>query len=572
MTEYIYIVKCDGCEDEIFNFFTDARMQCDLVMSKHPIIQQIEIERNDFGECTDSTDLGTVWSWEEVMDKETDAEPAASVFTKDDLKNLPVDNDPEFDDDDFYFMNNSIAEDYSRRVSFKSKAEHDEFMRLCSEIGIITGEDLDRFMVDHKADDSNLLDKLRAYRAELGDDFKLKEARKPAMGDVTPKHPVMTATRAPKDSDYVIVLKHPKTNKHYVFSRSFTLTSDLNKAMPYSSRFEAEDDIKYAEDAIDQRGFNFAQPEYLGYDSYDYGRVRFARTNPENYYDDYRSANFFVTTAAEAKQLSGIKDTSHPQDSLRKPIPEGMTIEQLVEEMEENEDTVECTWCNDLFDKSECRREVDLGWLCSRCEMAIKSRGEPLTFRENDYWDFLDEGADKPLSEGFNPNDKVALEYDKLTITVAGNQRDVDDWDEAKHTDSYTYEVSKTEVADAIWENFLTDEDVADVPGGIEALEDNTEWHKFLETNFDKLFEEYYDEVLEYFRERATKEFERTYSWDDYKADLRDEFTFDESVENSHLDILEEDAEYSKRLTACPECGNGSYDHETGFCINCGFN
>ena len=67
MTEYIYIVKCDGCEDEMFNFFTDARMQCDLVMSKHPIITQVEVKRNDFGECTDSHDLGTVWSWEEMM-------------------------------------------------------------------------------------------------------------------------------------------------------------------------------------------------------------------------------------------------------------------------------------------------------------------------------------------------------------------------------------------------------------------------------------------------------------------------------------------------------------------------
>jgi hypothetical protein len=78
-----------------------------------------------------------------------------------------------------------------------------------------------------------------------------------------------------------------------------------------------------------------------------------------------------------------------------------MTIEQLVEEMEENEDTVECAWCEDLFDKSECRYEVGaggpddgLGWLCSRCEMAIKSRGETLTFRENNYWDFLDEDAE----------------------------------------------------------------------------------------------------------------------------------------------------------------------------------
>ena len=84
-------------------------------------------------------------------------------------------------------------------------------------------------------------------------------------------------------------------------------------------------------------------------------------------------------------------ETSEVSTVERKPIPEGMTIEQLVEEMEENEDTVECTWCEDLFDKSECRYEVDLGWLCGRCEAAIKSRGETLTFRENNYWDFLDE-------------------------------------------------------------------------------------------------------------------------------------------------------------------------------------
>ena len=202
MIEYIYIVKCPGCEDEMFNFFTDARMQCDLLMSKKPSITQVEVERNDFGECTDSHDLGTVWSWEEAMkDAEggyTEAEPAKTLFTKDDLKLMADGQDPEFDN-----LDNSID---------------------C-------------------------------------------EGEEPETSEVSPVE--------------------------------------------------------------------------------------------------------------------------------RKPIPEGMTIEQLVEEMEENEDTVECTWCNDLFDKSECRKEVDLGWLCSRCEMAIKSRGETLTFREGNYWDFLDEDLEE---------------------------------------------------------------------------------------------------------------------------------------------------------------------------------
>lgn len=47
-----------------------------------------------------------------------------------------------------------------------------------------------------------------------------------------------------------------------------------------------------------------------------------------------------------------------------------------------SEDAVQCSWCGELFDRSDCRYETDLGYLCSECEMAIKSRGETLTFSE----------------------------------------------------------------------------------------------------------------------------------------------------------------------------------------------
>lgn len=180
MIEYIYFVKCPDCDDEPFNFFNDAKDFALSCLSKKPIISQVEVNRNDFGECTDSADLGTVWSWEDMM---TDDEPAKCIFTKDDLKCYNCDT--EFD-----ALDNSL--------------------------------------------------------------------------DSVP-------------------------------------------------------------------------------------------------------------------------------DNFRKPVPAGMTVEQLVEEMEENEDTVECTWCEELFDKSECRKEINLGWLCDRCQAAIMSRGEPLTFRENSYWDFLDD-------------------------------------------------------------------------------------------------------------------------------------------------------------------------------------
>jgi hypothetical protein len=52
--------------------------------------------------------------------------------------------------------------------------ELSEIFKLCKEIGIVTGGDLNRF-IREVPEGENLLDKLRAYRAELGDDFKIEE-------------------------------------------------------------------------------------------------------------------------------------------------------------------------------------------------------------------------------------------------------------------------------------------------------------------------------------------------------------------------------------------------------------
>lgn len=237
MIQYIYFVKCPNCEDEPFDFFDEAKAFAIGCLHDKPIITQTEVCRNDFGECTDSSDLGTIWSWEDEA-RITDDEPACSVFTKDDL--VAVDDDPEF-----AALDNSV-------------------------------------------------------------DFEPEE---------------------------VAVEDTAETEFH-------------------------------SDSTLD--------------------------TAPDNF---------------------------------RKPIPDGMTIEQLVEAMEENEDTVECvccqelypkedckydekhgwicpdcvdevvecTWCEELYDRSQCRYEVDMGWLCDRCEAAIKSRGETLTFREGSYWDYLDE-------------------------------------------------------------------------------------------------------------------------------------------------------------------------------------
>lgn len=371
MLEYVYIVKCPNCEDEHFYFFNDAKEFALSSMSRKPVITQVEVNRNDFGECTDSADLGTVWSWEDMM--KTDSEPAISVFSQGDLGEYNPD-----DDSEFAALDNSL----------------------------------------------------------------------------------------------------------------------------------------------------------------------------------------------EAEPVAVESETD------RKPVPADMTIEQLVEEMEENEDTVECKWCNELFDKSECRYEVDLGWLCDRCQAAILSRGEQLTFREG------------PLDEAMDARELVELEYPSLTATIYGEKRDVDDWDEFEHTDSFVYLVPKVDIVEFIWIDCITEEDVTDVEGGLETLEDDTARENFLETHFDALFEKYNKEILKYFEDEATEDFrERSQEeyemskWaqasDDDYDEWRDNEYFGESVSTANksmLEELEEPNSYRKRLNMCPECGDNSFDAETGICISCGFN
>ena len=281
MIQYIYFVKCPNCEDEHFDFFDDAKGFALGCLSKKPIITQTEVCRNDFGECTDSSDLGTVWSWEDEMQDTETEEQGTNIFTRGDFSKYNPDNDPEFadDDSDFRFVNDM--------TEALNGGDLDEFKKLCDEIGIVTLGDLDNFKKETGATDANLIDKLKEYRAELGPDFKIKEA--------------------------------------------------------------------------------YTDPE------------------TECIYND----NIECTNNEDCTDCP-----NNPKAVLRKPVPEGMTIEQLVEEMEENEDEVECTWCNDLFPKDLCKKEVNLGWLCSRCADGIMSRGEKLAFVENNYWDFLDEKLD----------------------------------------------------------------------------------------------------------------------------------------------------------------------------------
>jgi hypothetical protein len=150
--------------------------------------------------------------------------------------------------------------------------------------------------------------------------------------------------------------------------------------------------------------------------------------------------------------------------------------------------------------------------------MAIKSRGETLTFREGSYWDFLDEDADeKPIPELKEAwDDMVELEYEDLTF-------DIGDGEEL--TTKYTYETFKEDVELYITEKLLTEEDVKDLPNGSELLkEGGPELDAFVSEHFDELFNKYYDTILEHNREDAERHAYENFDYYDYLDKLDSEW------------------------------------------------
>ncbi len=393
MIEYIYIVKCPGREDEMFNFFTDARMQCDLLMSKKPIITQVEVERNDFGECTDSHDLGTVWSWEEAM-KDTEAgytedEPAKSVFTKGDLELMTDDADPEFD--------------------------------------------------------------------SLDNSLEPEETRKPVPDDMS--------------------------------------IEDLVEAME-----ENEDEVE----------------------------------------------------CALCNDLFPKADCHYDED-------EGYICTQC------KEDTVKCEWCGFRYDPSELRKEVNLGWLCSRCEMAIKSRGETLTFREGSYWDLLDEKLDIDFSQIIDSSDMEIwgvesvgeATYKAVLLKRFENVPFRGGRDEIEKVESEMFDLGGLFVfhfgKDGLPKLGRWDPELLNSLGNCEIIFDDARYDQAVEETLNGTASK--REALD---PEELHDLGNTYDGG-YPA-------------NGNLETLEEPDTYGERLADCPECGaTKSFDHETGICIGCGF-
>ena len=433
MVEYIYFVKCPSCEDEHFSFFNEARDFALGCLTKKPIITQIEITRNDFGECVDSCDLGTVWSWEEALGKDIEeADKGLTTFSKAETFGIS-DIDGEFNDD-------------SDELCEAEEATED--------LGIGAGLAIAGAAIGGGMIGSKLLD---SKQSKSGSD-SLDE----------------------------------------LFDANIDLSLDGgdNNDVSILSSYDAENDGKEKLDELLDANIS------LGLDGGTGNNV------------------------SVLSPLGGLGETCS-----RKPTSEGMTIEQLVEMMEENEDMVECKWCNELYPKGDCNKDKDLGWLCDRCQRAIASR------EGFEIFDFVEEDLDTEIKDDDMTPD-LDNEYD-------GNYPKLEE-STIKYTLPELVKDSLNHLMGDLGKDPAAEDFVDDVIADIER-------------NYDI---EIPLEPIRYRNWCSAVSAEVAKQLDDTISDeaFLDEYDRDEASEdlNSHL-------------MPCPECGEIAFDIETGVCIKCGF-
>lgn len=474
MVEYIYFVKCPNCEDEHFDFFDEAKAYALGCLSKKPIITQVEVCRNDFGECTDSYDLGTKWSWEDMMGNEVDGEPisenalraggfrtdgyrtALACYDSDDFDinvEFGMQDEEEYEAEDQLYLlcpGQTVADlvvYLSRECGFTSvyvygetsanRAEiktatrfttvpgnhdyrhygtiEDRLVEECANkarksipagtvfskaetFGISEGlDDFDDFDIGPQIDEFDNLDNSIDFEleiSEVSDKNKLSEWKT-----------IPSAISREALWDRLIDLIDGNSAIEEVIADELAPLGGY----PDGKYFGDWDDSSFPEDVlstealkdfVDKAVAKYSMNESVDsklktwicyYDNIDVGTVEASNRDEalEKFADEYRDRYIFDHWDHDWDVEETVEEACE-----RKPIPEGMTVEQLVEEMEENEDTVECALCQDLFDKSTCRKELNLGWCCPRCADDLTARGEGPVFKEDNYWDFLDEDAE----------------------------------------------------------------------------------------------------------------------------------------------------------------------------------
>ena len=251
-----------------------------------------------------------------------------------------------------------------------------EFTKLCQEVGIKTIGDLDRFTKETADEPGNVLDKLRAYRKELGDDFKVKNEE-------------LNLQHGPEQIKSIARLVQTAVDKITKDNRvgtrpdgtSFYVLSDKRSANPEQIK-------KTIVDTLAQNGYDPEVVQYVDKGQV-YGfvvdRIRAAARMAMKYENLTESAKF----TKEEQEEFGMDEDGNSLDSY---------------------DTyVRCTWCDEIYTQDQCVFEADMGWLCDRCYEAILSRGEKLTIIKNPTEEDIAKTLDEALTEDAeDKNDSIS--------------------------------------------------------------------------------------------------------------------------------------------------------------------
>ena len=381
MITYIYFVKCPNCEDEHFDFFDEAKEYALCCLSKKPIITQTEVCRNDFGECSDSCDLGTIWSWEDAM-KNHSEESEESIFSKDDFIDFEDDYNPE-DDPEFTELDNSL-DNYDGSYIDDLDGAPDNFENPEEELtewvdsrgnavtagGATTSAAKNIPAVNNtpvKAATNNATT-LSALASTMG------------MTDKNVTKQISIAIDSAGKDVYFVDIKAPFSKDKMSYGNSFKFGYLFHPA------------THLAREIFDKIGVNLKIDLDNNTSEYFIDRVRKIWESIDNkniLLINYPGFHFIIEKDDLIAQLdaqAGTAQDDTDESFIRKSIPEGMTIEELQEAIEENEDIVECSECYGLFEKSSCTHNKEgFGWRCETCS------------KENSAKDTLVEDSNKPL-------------------------------------------------------------------------------------------------------------------------------------------------------------------------------
>ena len=600
MLTYIYFVKCPGCEDEHFDFFNDAKDFALSCLVQKPIITQTEVDRNDFGECTDSCDLGTVWSWEDAMGREEAADtPAKSIFTKDDLKNLPTESDPEFDN-----LDNS--------VDFDTVEDAIDFLVHDEEEAIAGYEKakaaIEAFGVEDKKEIFDTLDHIKEEEEEHIEELKAMHDRKPVPEGMTIEQ-LVEEMEENEDTVECRVCEElcAKSDCHHDdklgwICNECNAPANLEEAYDPDSQVELEyknmtatittrvipatrlDPEEYEEEDV-TKDFTYKV------DAYEIADVIWGNFISE---DDAKSVAGGLATLEDEDEWQAFLNNNFDKlvrkyysallEYYREDAEEAAEAEfqddyAAQHEGPDPDDEYDSWRDSEYFDESCPRQPVkeELKWHTYKITYTTAvnpDKEQTTTFKtwksDVEYaWRMSRENIPhstikrielvEELQESFKPTEKVEFAYDALRVVLQGPKRDVDDWDEAEDSVEYSYYKSKEDVATDIWENFIEEADAKDIEGGLEALEDDKAWNDFLSKHFDDLLDKYYDKLLKYYEDDARKEYEENHY-------------LGESLQKPFLEEFDDAETHKANLTDCPECGTRSYDMKEQYCTNCGLN